>query len=234
VTGESPGAPLGILIVDDHRLFRDGLREILQLADDLTVLSEAGNADSAVLAAAEYLPDVILLDIGIPGEPVLATVERITEVSPRSRVIILTMYDDPALVHNLLARGVSGYLLKTCSRQELLSAIRGSGTGEDRILVSVSRDSLVRANEVSSDLLTAREIEILELVSLAMSNAQVARRLSLTEAMVKRHMRNIFGKLGAVSRIDAVNKAISASLLPAPSSRLADLDQMTDQRQEKA
>jgi DNA-binding NarL/FixJ family response regulator len=226
----SPGAPLRIVTVDDHELFRDGLKEILRLEEDLVVLGEAGDADGAVRAAAEYLPDVILLDIGMPGEPVLSTVERIAEVSPNSRVIVLTMYDDPALVHNLLVRGVSGYLLKTSSRQELLSAIRGSGTEEDRILVSVSRDSLVRAEEVSGNVLSARELEILELVSLAMSNAQVARRLSLTEAMVKRHMRNVFAKLGAVSRIDAVNKAISASLLPAPPSRRLGLGQNHDSR----
>ena len=216
---DSARAPLGILIVDDHELFREGLKEILRLADDLVILGEAGDADGAVQAAAEYLPDVILLDIGIPGEPVRGTVERIAQVAPDSRVIILTMYDDPALIHDLLARGVSGYLLKTSSRQELLLAIRGSGTGEDKILVSVSRDSLVRAEEVSGDVLSAQETEILELVSLAMSNAQIARKLFLTEAVVKRRMRNIFAKLGAVSRIDAVNKAISASLLPVPPSR---------------
>jgi DNA-binding NarL/FixJ family response regulator len=122
------------------------------------------------------------------------------------------MYDGPVLLQSLLAVGIKGYLLKSVTRHELVAAIRGARADDGRILLSVSPTSLAaqaRATSVLSD----RERAILELVASAMSNTQIANRLYLTEATVKRHIRNIFVKLEAVSRIDAVNKAIAASMI---------------------
>ena len=142
----------------------------------------------------------------------LTTVRRMHSASPRSKVVILSMYDGPKLLKSLLMLGIKGYLLKSVTRHELVAAMRGARTDDDRVLLSVSSESLAKVHAAEPAVLSDRERDILELVASAMSNAQIASRLRLTEATVKRHLRNIFGKLDAVSRIDAVNKAIAASL----------------------
>jgi DNA-binding NarL/FixJ family response regulator len=208
-----PNDQITILIVDDHSLLREGLRELLEAQDDMSVVGEAGDSASAVALAAELRPSIILLDVEIPGEDVTATLGRLRCLAPDSRVLILSMYDGPQLVRNLLAAGVWGYLLKSVHRQELMAAIRSVHSDEGRIVLAVSRESLAQAQGPPSDVLSAREREVLELTAQALSNTQIASRLRLTEATVKRHLRNIFVKLGAVSRIDAVNKAAAASLI---------------------
>jgi DNA-binding NarL/FixJ family response regulator len=203
-----------ILIVDDHTLVREGLREILTLQDDMRIVGEAGDSETAVAMAAKVRPHIVLLDIEIPGDDVTVTVTRIRERAPESRVIILSMYEGPQLLQTLLGAGIRGYLLKSIHWQELVVAIRTVRTTEDRIVLEVSRESLAQVQQApSSGVLSAREREVLELTAEALSNGQIATRLSLTEATVKRHLRNIFVKLGAVSRIDAVNKAAAASLI---------------------
>jgi len=203
-----------ILIVDDHALVREGLREILQTQPDLRVVGEAWDSAGTVTQAAKHRPDVVLLDVEIPGTEVTTTVHRITAVSPGSRVIILSMHEGPRLVRSLLAAGVRGYLLKSAHWQELAAAIRAVRDDGDRVVLGVSRESLgpVPAgrpvpSRPAAGTLSAREREVLDLVAQALSNGQIAARLQLTEATVKRHLRNIFAKLGAVSRLDAVNKA---------------------------
>jgi DNA-binding NarL/FixJ family response regulator len=208
-----PTEPITILIVDDHALLREGLREILEAQDDMSVVGEAGDSSAAVAMAAETKPNVILLDVEIPGEDVSVTLSRIRSLSPESLVIILSMYDGPQLVRTLLTAGVRGYLLKSVHRQELVAAIRSVHSDEGRIVLAVSRESLAQTEGPAADVLSSREREVLELTAQALSNTQIASRLRLTEATVKRHLRNIFVKLGAVSRIDAVNKATAASLI---------------------
>jgi DNA-binding NarL/FixJ family response regulator len=211
--------PVRILLVDDHTLFRDGLKEILTTVEDFDVVGEAGDAGEAVSGAAEIIPDVVLLDVQLPGGDVTSTVRRIRQVSPHSQVIILSMYDSAELLHGLLALGISGYLVKNATRHELVSAIRSSLERDGRVVLSVSRHAIAPNGTPPAAPLSPRELEVLALAGQAMSNAQIARQLFLTEATVKRHLRNIFGKLEAVSRIDAVNKAIEAGLLPAPQPR---------------
>jgi DNA-binding NarL/FixJ family response regulator len=199
---------ISILLVDDHALVREGLREILQMQPDMRVVGEAEDSAATVAAAAAQQPDIVLLDIEIPGDDVTTTVNMIRRLSPSSRVIILSMYEGPQLVQALLAAGIRGYLLKSIHWEELVVAIRAIHAADDRIILGVSRESLSHAQpEAAEDTLSARELEVLDLVAQALSNGQIASRLQLTEATVKRHMRNIFVKLGAVSRLDAVNKA---------------------------
>lgn len=197
-----------ILIVDDHALVREGLRGILDRQDDMRVVGEAGDSAVTLAMVSRHRPDVVLLDIEIPGDEVVTTVRRIRQCSPGSRVIILSMYEGPQLVQALLTAGIRGYLVKSTHWQELVAAIRAVCADDDRVVLGVSRDSLrYTRQEVGAGTLSAREREVLQLVGEALSNSQIASRLSLTEATVKRHLRNIFVKLGAVSRIDAVNKA---------------------------
>jgi DNA-binding NarL/FixJ family response regulator len=194
-----------IVIVDDHALLREGLREILQ--------RQADSATAVDLAAREH-PDVVLLDVEIPGGTAISTVSEIRSRSPGSAVIILSMYEGPQLVQAMLAAGIRGYLLKSVHWQELVAAIRAIRTDRQRVVLGVSRESLtyIQQGRLASTL-SDREREVVALVAEALSNGQIASRLSLTEATVKRHLRNIFVKLGAVSRIDAANKAADLGLL---------------------
>lgn len=200
--------PTTVLIVDDHALVCEGLHGILETQDDLRVVGQASDSAGAVALTAEHRPDVVLLDVEIPGGDATVTVGKILDCSPRSRVIILSMYEGPQLVNALLAAGIRGYLLKSIHWQELVTAIRAIVTDDDRVVLGVSRESLrPLQHRLAEETLSAREREVLALVGEALSNRQIAARLSLTEATIKRHLRNIFAKLGAVSRMDAVNKA---------------------------
>ena len=209
-----------IVIVDDHALFREGLREILEMQDDLSVVGEAGTSASAIALVGRERPDVVLLDVEIPGDEATTTVSRMQDLSPESQILILSMYDGPQLLRRLLAVGIRGYLLKSVHRQELIAAVRTVHDEPDRIVLAVSRESLANMHGPATGTLTEREREILELAAQALSNNQIAGHLTLTEATIKRHLRNIFVKLGAVSRIDAVNKAIAASLITPPGDKL--------------
>ncbi|MEO3872018.1 response regulator transcription factor [Nonomuraea sp. B12E4] len=202
-----------IVLADDHALFREGLRELLEAKDDLLVIGEAGDGEGAVLTVADKRPDLVLLDVEMPGADVIVTVKRIKAASPRTQIIVLSMHDGPQLVQGLLTAGIRGYLLKTARREELISAIRSVRIDDGRVVLAVSRESLARLDEPTPPLLSGREREVLELTAQALSNNQIAGRLSLTEATVKRHLHNVFVKLGAVSRIDAVNKAIEQDLI---------------------
>ena len=208
-----------IMIVDDHTLVREGLRRILQAQDGMEVVGEAGDSAAAVAIAARERPDVVLLDVEIPGGEAAGTVRGLREASPQSRVIILSMHEGQVLVQELLDAGIRGYLLKSIHWQELVLAIRTVHSDPDRVVLGVSGQSLRPAGHGGAPgtvALSAREREVLGLVGEALSNGQIASRLSLTEATVKRHLRNVFVKLGAVSRIDAVNKAAELGAFPPP------------------
>lgn len=209
-----------VVLVDDHVLVREGLREILSVEPDLEVVGEAANSEQALAEIGLRKPDVALLDVEIPGIGAADTVRGIRRLSPGTRVLVLSMYDGPQLLRQLLSVGICGYLLKSVDRHELVAAIRSVYYAPQRVVLSVSRESLAQAQGTTDAVLSARETEVLGLVSQALSNGQVASRLHITEATVKRHLRNVFAKLGAVSRIDAVNKAIAGSLIESPHDQL--------------
>lgn len=204
-----------VVLVDDHALMREGLREILTAQQDIIVVGEAGGSSGAVAVVAAVKPDVVLLDVEMPGEDVTVTVRKMKAASPSTEIIILSMYDSRHLVQSLLALGIKGYLLKSVAGEQVVAAIRSAIADKDNIVLSISAQSLSHAAE-PDDVLSDREIAVLQLAASAMSNIQIASRLSLTEATVKRHLHNIFTKLGAVSRIDAVNKAVARSLILPP------------------
>ncbi|RFU86427.1 DNA-binding response regulator [Streptomyces triticagri] len=210
--------PIRLLIADDHTLFRDGIGEILTAVGGIEVIGEAHDGDDVCDKAASLAPDVILLDVEMPGPGVRETLARLRRVAPRSRIVVLTMHDDVALARELLGSGAGAYMVKGSTRHELIAAVHGvtADRGPGHVILSVSKQGLDRAGQPPDEVLSEREREVLALTAEALSNSQIARRLSIADGTVKRHLRNIYAKLGAVSRLDAVNKAIAASLIPPP------------------
>jgi DNA-binding NarL/FixJ family response regulator len=208
-----PAGRITVVLVDDHQLVREGVREILEAEGDITVLGEAASSEEAVAQVVRLRPDVVLLDVEIPGGDVTDTVTRMRTLAPASQIVILSMYDGPQLLRRLVAAGIRGYLLKSVDRHELVSSLRAVHGSPDRMVLAVSRDSLAKMQQPAQEKLSERELAVLELVAQALSNGQISSRLAITEATVKRHLRNVFVKLGAVSRIDAVNKAVADGLI---------------------
>ncbi|MEV7010596.1 response regulator transcription factor [Streptosporangium sp. NPDC051022] len=200
-----------IVVADDHTLFRDALCQVLRAEDDFHVVGDASDGPAVLSLAARTKPDIVLLDVEMPNHHPAHTLPRLLEISPPPKVIILSMHDDPQLVQDLLGAGAHGYLHKAIRSQELLLAIRSVHAGCHGVTVLVSQAIAPPPRPASQGVLTEREQEVLALVANALSNRQIAVQLAITEGTVKRHLRNIFGKLSAVSRIDAVNKAVVAA-----------------------
>jgi DNA-binding NarL/FixJ family response regulator len=211
--------PITVIIVDDHALFCDGIRELLGTEQDFEVVGEGRHGGEAVALVAQHQPDVVLLDVAMPGPPPQVTIPHIHASCPQARVVVLTMHDDPDLVRELMALGACGYLAKNVSRDQLFGAIRTVVRDGGRTVVAVSRESLKLLDPPggpAQPLLTPREQEVLELAARAMTNAQIGATLFLAPGTVKRHLTSAYRKLGAVSRIDAINRAAAAGLIRAP------------------
>jgi DNA-binding NarL/FixJ family response regulator len=204
-----------VVVVDDQTLLRETLCHVLAVQPDIRVVGDLVNGEAAVHMAGELRPDVILLD-GAEPYGVVSGVEAIHRVSPRSHCIVLTSFRHPALVQQALQLRVSGFLSKNLRPAEVLAAIRGVTSHPGQMFVSVPKESMAALSHTSMARLSARELQIMENVARGLSNNQIAARLTITEATVKRHLSNVFEKLGAVSRIDAVNKAKSMLILDSP------------------
>ncbi|MFC9329477.1 response regulator [Kitasatospora sp. NPDC057015] len=205
-----------LLVADDHVLLRTALCNLLAWEPDITIVGEAGDGPMTVRQAVELRPDVILLDLEMPGPGPLETVRQLTAAVPGTRVVVLTMHDDDEMVHALLAEGALGYLHKSATREVLVAAVRSAVAGGTTLFTpqrpTARPPRPVERPEVQN-VLTSRELEVLECVAEAMSNRKIGRQLGITEGTVKRHLRNIFAKLEATTRLDAVNKALSARLI---------------------
>lgn len=190
---------------------RHALRVILDSEWGFVVTDEVATGDQAAAVAAEQQPDVVVVG-GYEGDDV-AVVRQVLDASPDSRVIMLRQVDRASVVSDLVAAGARGYLLSKVTSEELIAAIRAISSDEERIVLSVPRHCVSAARPAGLGTLSSRERDVLELVAKALSNAQIANRLLITEATVKRHLQNIYRKLGAASRLDAVNRASSSGLI---------------------
>jgi len=213
--------PLRLLLVDDHALFRDGLVSLLSYQDDFTVVGEAENADGALTQARALGPDIVLMDIELPGEDGVAATQRLKMEMPAVTVVILTAHDDTQTLFEAIKAGAQGYLVKNSRSRELLDQLRGLARGEApisrrmaaRILEEVRGQTEAFAPEEE---LTAREMEVLELVASRLSNAEIADRLTVSEHTVKNHMKSILSKLHLHSRHQAAAYGVARGWLPRP------------------
>lgn len=207
-----------VLIVDDQRLMREGLRIILEGAPDIELVGEAENGLDALQIAESQKPDVILMDIRMPVLDGIAATERILQQAfKRPRILLLTTFDTPELVIEGMRAGASGYLLKDCSAEELCTAIRAVARGQVLLQASSAAQLLASLQAQPAPTtplsaaeqlgLTARELEVVRLVAQGQSNTEIAATLFVSDATVKTHINHIFSKLGARNRSQAIIKA---------------------------
>jgi DNA-binding NarL/FixJ family response regulator len=195
-----------ILIVDDHPVLRDGLVAMIESQPDLEVVGEAGSGKQAIALFEEHLPDITLLDLGLPDIHGVEVIKTLRETHPDSRIIVLTTYVGDVQAIRALRAGASGYLLKATLRRDLLDSIRAVHAGLRHVQAEVATELAQHAADQS---LTEREIEVLKLIAKGCANKIVADRLNISEDTVKGHVRNILSKLKANDRTHAVTIALS-------------------------
>ncbi len=199
-----------VLLADDHTMFREGMAKLLTAYGGLRVVGETANDDGAVALARETRPDVVIMEARMPFEEAAGFLDEMRRVEPRPKVIIVTMFDDPAVMRDFLGLGVNGYLLKSSSTTQLVAAIRAAALApeEGNVVVGMPRVGPEEADGVSGSPLSVRELEILLLAARGLSNRQIASRVNLTEGTVKRHLSNSYHKMGVGSRSEAARKAL--------------------------
>jgi len=215
--------PIRILLVDDQRLMREGLRTLLELEPDLVVAGEAGDGEEALAAYAALEPDVVLMDIRMPGMDGVEATRRLRDRWPGARVVILTTFDDDAYVFEGLRAGAQGYLLKDVSGEDLAEAVRVVAGGGALIEPSVARKVVAEfarlakparpADAGLADPLSEREQEVLRLLALGLSNREIGERLYLAEGTVKNYVTSILQKMDVRDRTQAALRARELGLL---------------------
>lgn len=202
--------PIRVLVVDDHHVVRSGLAASLGLEDDISVVAEAGNSDEALAQFRAAQPDVVLMDLRLPGLNGTATTAALRREWPDARVLIFTTFDGDEDVYRAMQAGARGYLLKSAPREELLRALRTVASGERFMTPDLS---LRLAQRVSAPDLSEREIDVLRLISAGKSNKEIGTTLHIAEDTVKRHVSNILTKLGVSDRAQAATEAIRRGFL---------------------
>jgi DNA-binding NarL/FixJ family response regulator len=202
-----------ILLVDDHPVVRHGLRGMLDAEADLSVVGEASSGDEGVTRAAELVPDIVLMDLRMPGGDGVEATGRILARLPRTRVMVLTTYESDRDILRAIEAGACGYLLKDASPAQLAEAVRAAARGETVLAPSVASTLVRQMRSPAPPALSAREAEVLRLVARGLTNADVARQLYIAEATVKTHLLRIFNKLDVADRTAAVTTAMSHDLI---------------------
>lgn len=207
-------ATLRVLIVEDHRLVREGTRYILEQDRDIEVVGEADRGDSAIDLARDLRPDLVIVDIRMPGLNGIEATRRIRELLPATRVLVVSAYEDEQYVLEAMSAGATGYLLKTASSRELMSAVRAVGLGSTVLQDAVSRRLLDARRARDSGLaLSDRELQVVRLLARGLANKEVARELGVSRRTVEGHLNNIFTKLGVSSRMEVLLSAMAHHLV---------------------
>lgn len=207
--------PVRVLIVDDHPMVRQGLGAFLALAQDLSLVGEASDVQGAVEEARRLQPDVVLLDLVLPGARGAQAVTALRAACPGARILVLTSFGEPERIQEAVVAGACGYLLKTVDPEDLLRAVRQVASGlsvlDEGALAAATRPAARRLP--TGEVLTGREMEVLGLISQGLGNREIADRLSIAEKTVKVHVGRIYGKLGAQGRAHALVLAARAGLV---------------------
>jgi DNA-binding NarL/FixJ family response regulator len=213
------------MIVDDHALFRRGLEMVLEEEPDIELAGQASDGTEAIEKAAEFLPDVVLMDIRMPRSSGIEACRAMKEAAPSAKIVILTISDEEEDLFEAIRAGASGYLLKDIPLDEVADAVRAVHGGQSLINPSMAaklltefaalarRDDEERAQEVPAPRLTEREMQVLKLVARGMNNRDIAKELFISENTVKNHVRNILEKLQIHSRMEAVMVAVREKLI---------------------
>jgi len=212
--------PIRVLIVDDHLIVREGLRLILETEDGFDLVGEAADGNAALKYASELRPDIILMDLRMPGMDGLTAIEHLSRDFPKIAVVILTTFNEDELMRKGLGLGARGYLLKDTDRNTLFNTIRAAARGETLLKPEILERLLAPPafkSEVSKPqepgILTEREIEVLQAVAAGSISREIAYQLGITERTVKAHLTSIYSKLGVDSRAAAVSEAMQRGLL---------------------
>lgn len=207
MTGE---APIKVLLADDHTMFREGLAGLLDSYGGMEVVGETTNDEGAVALAERTRPDVVIMQVQQPFERAKETLGRMREISPPPKVIITTMFEDPQMMRDLLRLGARGYVLKSSSSEHLIATIRSAVLNPDgeNVVVGLPRAMLEKSPKGSDGVLSVRELEILLLAARGMSNREIAAKLYLADGTVKRHLANIYTRMGVSSRGEAARRAL--------------------------
>jgi len=211
--------PLRILIADDHPLFRHGIREFLNLSPDIQVVGEAMDGEEAMSQAETLHPDVILMDVNMPGVNGIEATRRILHASPHIRILVVTMFEDDGTVFAAMRAGARGYILKDADKENILRAIKAVANGEaifsptiaTRLIEFFSTQSSTLPRDIFPSL-TERERQILQLIARGKSNAEIARELSLSPKTVYNYVSNILSKLQVADRAQAIIRAREAGV----------------------
>jgi two-component system response regulator NreC len=206
-----------VVIVDDHAVVRSGLRLLLEAEDDIEVEDEGGTAEEAVRLARLYKPDVVLLDVTMPGRSGLEVAEEIRTAAPDASILVLSMHDDPSYVREAFANGASGYLLKEAADAELVAAVREVASGS-RYVHPVLGARLAQAEAeaaalAAADPLSDREREVLRLLALGHTNQEIAKMLYISVRTAETHRAHIMQKLRLTTRAELVRYALQHGLL---------------------
>ena len=208
--------PVSVFIVDDHPVVRQGLRTFLSTLDGIEIVGDADDAEHALAAIEETLPDVVLMDLVLPGMDGIDATRRVREISPSTKVIVLTSFADDAKVFPAIKAGAAGYLLKDVEPADLGEAIltvhRGEALLHPTVAAKLMQDYADEQRRAPGGELTQRELEVLRLIARGMSNREIARELVIAEKTVKTHVSNILAKLHLADRTQAALYAVRRGL----------------------
>jgi DNA-binding NarL/FixJ family response regulator len=207
-----------IFLLDDHTVLRQAVRVMLETEPDIEVVGEGADGREGIDGIARARPDVAIVDLKMPGMTGLLAIPEILKASPKTSILVFTMYNNPAYVYEAMHAGASGYVLKSSTKEELLRAIRAIRQGAGFLQAEVTKPLLRRlALDAKLDAersnLTLREIQILELLSEGKSNKEIAALLSISDETVKTHLKRLYDKLGAADRAQAVAIALRQNLI---------------------
>jgi DNA-binding NarL/FixJ family response regulator len=210
-----------LLLVDDHALFREGLASLFRYQDDFSVAGEAADAAEAVARARALQPEVILLDLDLPGADGIDAIPALREAAPTAAVVVLTVHDEPDRLFAAIRAGAHGYLVKNVRSRELVAQLRGLAHGEaaiDRRLATQILDEFRRQPVPSAPPvdLTPRELEVLDLVATRLANKEIAKRLNISEHTVKNHLKSILAKLHLRNRREAAAYSLAQGWVRRP------------------